>query len=112
MKPGSPPSSVYYEYHEDIGHTTEQCFQLSNLVEGKILLGQLVHYVKQTGTYRHERRHDEDRVIYVIFGGIAVEGASNNPRKKYAGEVFNINPSLVKFPRLNPSLVISFSNDD
>ncbi|XP_074359687.1 uncharacterized protein LOC141699739 [Apium graveolens] len=33
MKPGRPPSSRYCDYHEDIGHTTEQCYQLSNLIE-------------------------------------------------------------------------------
>ncbi|XP_074374486.1 uncharacterized protein LOC141714889 [Apium graveolens] len=85
MKPGRPPSSRYCEYHEDTGHTTEQCFQLSNLIEGKIRRGQLVHYVQHDDEPRRHHRGEDDRVIDVIFA---------------------------KRPRANPSPVISFSDDD
>ncbi|XP_074356705.1 uncharacterized protein LOC141696464 [Apium graveolens] len=112
MKPGRPPSSRYCEYHEDTGHTTEQCFQLSNLIEGKIHRGQLVHYVQHDDEPRRHHRGEEDRVIDVIFGGIAVGGLSPNSRKLYAREVFNVNPSATKRPRANPSPFISFSDDD
>ncbi|XP_074362987.1 uncharacterized protein LOC141703346 [Apium graveolens] len=107
MKPGRPPSSRYCEYHEDTGHTTEQCFQLSNLIEGKIRRGQLVHYVQHDDEPRRQHRGENDRVIDVIFGGVA-GGLSHNSRKIYAREVFNVNPSTAKRPRVNPSLVISF----
>ncbi|XP_074328175.1 uncharacterized protein LOC141666088 [Apium graveolens] len=83
MKPGRPPSSRYCEYHEDTGHTTER-----------------------------QHRGEDDRVIDVIFGGIAVGGLSHNSRKLYAREVFNVNPSATKRPRVNPSPVIFFSDDD
>ncbi|XP_074354344.1 uncharacterized protein LOC141693224 [Apium graveolens] len=112
MKPGRPPSSRYCEYHEDTGHTTEQCFQLSNLIEGKIRRGQLVHYVQHDDEPRRQHRGENDRVIDVIFGGVAAGGLSHNSRKIYAREVFNVNPSTAKRPRVNPSLVISFSDDD
>ncbi|XP_074356814.1 uncharacterized protein LOC141696588 [Apium graveolens] len=112
MKAGRPPSSRYCEYHEDTGHTTEQCFQLSNLIEGKIRRGQLVHYVQQEDNPRSHHRDQEDRVIDVIFGGAASGGFSHNSRKTYAREVFNVNPSTVKRPRANPTPVISFSDDD
>ncbi|KAL8110540.1 hypothetical protein AgCh_026314 [Apium graveolens] len=55
MKPGHPPSSRYCDYHEDTGHTTEQCFQLSNLIEGKIRRGKLVHYVQREDSPRRHR---------------------------------------------------------
>ncbi|XP_074324199.1 uncharacterized protein LOC141661115 [Apium graveolens] len=112
MKPGRPSSSRYCDYHEDTGHTTEQCFQLSNLIEGKIHRGQLVHYVQQDDAPRRHHRDKDDRVIDVIFGGIATQGLSHNSRKLYAREVFNNNPSIAKHPRANPSPVISFSDDD
>ncbi|XP_074327680.1 uncharacterized protein LOC141665590 [Apium graveolens] len=112
MKPGRPPSSRYCEYHEDTGHTTEQCFQLSNLIEGKIRRGQLVHYVQHDDEPRRHHRGEDDRVIDVIFGGVAAGGLSHNSRKIYAREVFNVNPSIAKRPRTNPSPVISFSDDD
>lgn len=105
MKPGRPPSSRYCEYHEDSGHTTEQCFIL---IEGKIKRGQLVHFVEQD----YRSNHDSDRVIDVIFGGDSAGGLFNNSKKLYAREVFNINPEVNKRPRPNPSPVISFSDDD
>ncbi|XP_074360069.1 uncharacterized protein LOC141700156 [Apium graveolens] len=112
MKSGRPPSSRYCDYHEDTGHTTEQCFQLSNLIEGKIHRGQLVHYVQREDSPRRHRRVEEDRVIDVIFGGVAAGGLSHNSRKSYAREVFNVNPPTSKCTRTNPSPVISFSDDD
>ncbi|XP_074322841.1 uncharacterized protein LOC141659814 [Apium graveolens] len=112
MKPGRPPSSRYCDYHEDTGHTTEQCFQLSNLIEGKICRGQLVHYVQREDSPRRHRRVEEDRVIDVIFGGVAAGGLSHNSRKSYAHEVFNVNPPTSKRTRTNPSPAISFSDDD
>ncbi|XP_074346515.1 uncharacterized protein LOC141685306 [Apium graveolens] len=112
MKAGRPPSSRYCEYHEDTGHTTEQCFELSNLIEGKIRRGQLVHYVQQEDNPRRHHRDQEDRVIDVIFGGAAFGGFCHNSRKMYAREVFNVNPSTVKRPRANPTPIISFSDDE
>ncbi|XP_074376720.1 uncharacterized protein LOC141718238 [Apium graveolens] len=112
MKPGRPPSSRYCEYHEDTSHTTEQCFQLSNLITGKIRRGQLFHYVQKDDALRRHHRGEDDRVIDVIFGGITAGGLSHISRKLYAREVFNINPSTAKRPRANPSPVIYFSDDD
>ncbi|XP_074324013.1 uncharacterized protein LOC141660913 [Apium graveolens] len=112
MKPGRPLSSRYCDYHEYTGHTTEQCFQLNNLIEGKIRRGQLVHYVQQDDAPRRHHHEEDDRVIDVIFGGIAVGGPSHNSRKLYARKVFNVIPTMTKRPRTNPSPVISFSDDD
>ncbi|XP_074327487.1 uncharacterized protein LOC141665399 [Apium graveolens] len=112
MKLGRPLSSRYSDYHEDIGHTTKQCFQLSNLIEGKIRRGQLVYYVQREDSPRRHRRDEEDRVIDIIFAGISVGGLSHNSQKIYAREVFNVNAPTTKCPRANPSPVISFSYDD
>lgn len=112
MKPGLPPSSRYYEYHEDIGHTTNQCYQLSNLIEVKIRKGHFVHFIEGKGHTHHERHHSTDRVIDVIFGGFTAGGLSNNSRKTYSREVFKINPDASKRSRLSPTSVISFSDED
>ncbi|XP_074323018.1 uncharacterized protein LOC141659967 [Apium graveolens] len=89
----------------------KQCFQLNNFNEGKIHRGQLVHYVQHDDEPKRHHRGEDDRVIDVIFGGIAAGGLSHNSRK-LAREVFNVNPSTTKRPRANPSPVISFSDDD
>lgn len=112
MKPGRPPSSCFCEYHEDTGHTTEQCFHLSNLIEHKIRRGQLVHFTDTDAPISMETQHEDNRVIDVIFGGISAGGSSNNSRKSYPREIFNINPEAAKRPRTNPTPIISFSDED
>ncbi|XP_074349953.1 uncharacterized protein LOC141689526 [Apium graveolens] len=109
MKPGRPPSSRYCDYHEDTRHTTEQCYQLSNLIESKIRRGHFVHYIEGQG--QNQQRKD-DRIVDVIFGGYAAGGMSNNSRKSYAREVCNVNPSYPKRYKPSPPLVISFSDED
>lgn len=112
MKPGHPSSSRYCEYHEDTCHITDQCYQLSNLIEAKIRKGHLVHFIKGEHRSLYERHHDTVRVIDVIFGGYAAGGLSNNSMKINAREVFNINPNILKRPRLSPSPIISFFDKD
>ncbi|XP_074336418.1 uncharacterized protein LOC141673565 [Apium graveolens] len=108
MNPNRPPSNKYCEYHEDTSHETEQCYQLTNLIEEKICDGQLAHYVDNS----HSRRvthHDPDRVIDVISGGYSAGGSSNNLKKLYARDVYRIES---KRPRRNPAPIISFSDND
>ncbi|XP_074377708.1 uncharacterized protein LOC141719230 [Apium graveolens] len=109
MKPGRPPSSRYCDYHEDTGHTTEQCYQLSNLIESKIRRGHFILYIE--GQDQNQQRQD-DRIVDVIFGSYAAGGMSNNSRKSYAREVCSVNPSCPKKCKPSPSLVISFSDED
>lgn len=111
MKPGRPPSSQYCEYDEDTGHTTEQCFQLSNSIENKIRRGKLVHFTDKDAPIPRENQRDDDRVIDVIFGGVASGGLSNNSRKSYAREIFNINPEVVKRPMIKVKPKKGDSND-
>ncbi|XP_074322829.1 uncharacterized protein LOC141659804 [Apium graveolens] len=109
MKPGRPPRSRYCDYHEDMGHTTKQCYQLSNLIESKIRRGHFVHYIE--GQDQNQQRQD-DKIVDVIFGGYAAGGMSNNSRKSYAREVCSVNLSYPKKCKPSPSLVISFSDED
>ncbi|XP_017239615.1 uncharacterized protein LOC108212399 [Daucus carota subsp. sativus] len=108
MNPNRPPSSKYCDYHEDTGHTTERCYQLRNLIENKIQSGELSHF-----TLREDPNQPNpagtDRIIDVISGGFASRGSSNNAKKLYAREVCRIDS---KRPKQNPSLVISFSDED
>ncbi|XP_074356195.1 uncharacterized protein LOC141695886 [Apium graveolens] len=109
MKPGRPSSSRYYDYHEDTGHTTEQCYRLSNLIESKIRKGHFVHYIKGQGQ-NHQRQ--DDRIVDMIFGGYAAVGMLNNSHKSYAREMCNVNPECPKRYKVSPSLVISLYDED
>ncbi|KAL8135551.1 hypothetical protein AgCh_010260 [Apium graveolens] len=86
MNPNRPPSNKYCEYHEDTGHETEHCFQLTNLIEDKIRSGHLAHYMDDNHSRRSFHR-DPDRVIDVILGGYSAGGSSNNSKKLYARDV-------------------------
>ncbi|XP_074369539.1 uncharacterized protein LOC141710961 [Apium graveolens] len=108
MNPNRPPSNKYCEFHEDTGHNTEQCFQLTNLIEDKVRSGQLAHYAETTQSRRHQH-HDPDRVINVISGGYSAGGSSNNSKKLYMRDVYRIE---TKRPRKNPTPIISFSDED
>ena len=108
MNPNRPPSSKYCDYHEDTGHTTERCYQLCNLVENKIQSGELSHFALREDP-NQPNPVGSDRIIDVISGGLASGGPSNNAKKLYAREVCRIDS---KHPRQNPSLVISFSDED
>lgn len=96
MKSSRPPSSWYCEYHEDIGHTIEYCYQLSNLIESKLRRGHLVHLIGND----------------IIFGIYSTGGSSNNSKKSYVTEVFNIHPEASKRPRPNSSSIISSFNEN
>ena len=54
---------------------------------------------------------DSDRVIDVISGGIAAGGDSNNSKKQYAREVYQVHPGVAKKPKPSPP-VISFLEAD
>ncbi|XP_074327013.1 uncharacterized protein LOC141664953 [Apium graveolens] len=108
MNPNRPPSSKYCDYHEDTGHETETCFQLTNLKEEKVRDGHLARYLDNLQLHRSQS-HDSDRVIDVISGGYSAGGSSNNSKKLYARDVYRIES---KRPRKNPTPVISFSDED
>lgn len=112
MEPGPPSKLSILWNDEDKCHSTEQYFQLSNLIENKIRRGKLVHFTDNDALAPRENQRDDDKIIDVIFGGVAVGGSSNNSKKLYAREIFNINPEVVKRPRINPSPIISFSDED
>lgn len=102
MNPNRPHSNRYCEFHEDTGHDTERCFQLTSLIEDKIRKGHLSHYVDRDES-RSSTLHELYRVIDVISGGHSAGGTSNNAKKLYAREVFRVE---TKRPRKNPTQVI------
>lgn len=99
MNPNRPPSSKYCDYHEDMGHTTEKCFQLRHTIENKIQSGEFAHFVQREDP-AHESPKNSDRLIDVISGrGGYVPGNPTDQSKTF----FWID---TKRPRKNPSTVI------
>lgn len=44
MNPNRPPSNKFCDFHEDVGHTTERCYRLKNLIKDKIQNGELAYF--------------------------------------------------------------------
>uniref|UniRef100_A0A2N9GP36 RNase H type-1 domain-containing protein n=1 Tax=Fagus sylvatica TaxID=28930 RepID=A0A2N9GP36_FAGSY len=92
---------LYYRFHRDHGHTTEDCFALKQQIEALIKQGKLGKFVRQdkpeTRPERRPPRQDENKdcqedrprdiigEIRTIVGGLASEGASRRPGKHMLG---------------------------
>jgi hypothetical protein len=104
--PARRSKDLYYRFHRDHGHTTEDCFALKQQIEALIKQGKLGKFVRQdkpeTRPERRPPRQDENKdcqedrprdiigEIRTIVGGLASEGASRSSRKAYARQAHNI----------------------
>uniref|UniRef100_A0A2N9IAL2 Uncharacterized protein n=1 Tax=Fagus sylvatica TaxID=28930 RepID=A0A2N9IAL2_FAGSY len=127
--PTKRSKDLYCRFHQDHGHTIEDCFALKQQIEALIRQGKLGKFVRQDKPEvrpesrptrqdeNKDRQEDHPRDIIgeirTIVGGLASRGASRSSRKAYARQAHNI---LVT-QRSRKSLkmddqVISFSEDD
>ncbi|KAK3019470.1 hypothetical protein RJ639_005154 [Escallonia herrerae] len=106
-------SQLYYHFHKDHGHTTDECKVLQPEIENLIAKGHLKHFVKtndrqQSGKRGNQRRAEEapvkdPPVINTIFGRPSTGGLSSSSRKAYARQV-NLTQGPAKRPRASTSL--------
>ncbi|XP_060965187.1 uncharacterized protein LOC133034170 [Cannabis sativa] len=92
----------FYQFHKDIGRTTEECRQLKDKIESLISRGYFQQYVRQQGNGqnqpnppnnpRNQRLQPppvEGEDILVISGGSHLAGESSNAQKRYVSEIKN-----------------------
>ncbi|XP_052724090.1 uncharacterized protein LOC128193934 [Vigna angularis] len=125
------------QYHQNLGHTTEDCITLKDKLESLIQAGHLRGYVqgkrpspigcfgrpsKRSNHFKRDDRQKKDRrsrsrsreqplrgVINTISGGFAGGGPSTSTRKRHLRSLHSVNPvEMVR--RSMPS--ITFSNED
>ncbi|GKV26048.1 hypothetical protein SLEP1_g35410 [Rubroshorea leprosula] len=76
--PASRDHTKYCDFHQDHGHTTEQCNSLRSELESLAQKGLLNEYIQRT---------EQPRIIHMITGGLEAGGLSSKQRKLYVREV-------------------------
>ncbi|KAK3022349.1 hypothetical protein RJ639_047054 [Escallonia herrerae] len=93
-RPNKRNKDLWCHFHNDHGHTTDNCGSLKRAIEALIKRGQLRKFVapgegrQQTPPAMEEREDREENAgtINTISGGIAAGGSSGKARKAYARE--------------------------
>ncbi|KAK3036832.1 hypothetical protein RJ639_031310 [Escallonia herrerae] len=117
--PSKKDINFWCRYHNDHGHTTDNCELLRCAIEALIKCEHLQGYVnrrneKREATPLAEREEVQENagVINTISGGIATGGSSGQGQKAYAREVLITVGPLTKKQKIEPTPTISFSDDD
>ncbi|KAK3018404.1 LOW QUALITY PROTEIN: hypothetical protein RJ639_004703 [Escallonia herrerae] len=111
---------LWCHFHNDHGHTTDNCESLKRAIEALIKRGQLRKFVapregrQQTPLAMKEREDREENAgtINTISGGLAAGGSSGRARKAYAREVYITSQPPDKKPKTVPVAAITFSDED
>ncbi|KAK3030972.1 hypothetical protein RJ639_034893 [Escallonia herrerae] len=119
-RPNKRNKDLWCHFHNDHGHTTDNCGSLKRAIEALIKRGQLRKFVapgegrQQTPPAMEEREDREENTgtINTISGGIVAGGLSGNSRKAYAREVCVTSPPPNKKLKTVPAATITFFDDD
>ncbi|KAK2965054.1 hypothetical protein RJ639_029535 [Escallonia herrerae] len=119
-RPNKRNKDFWCHFHNDHGHTTDNCGSLKRAIEALIKRGQLRKFVapgdgrQQTPPAIEEREDREENAgtINTISRGIAAGGSSGKARKAYAKEVCITSPPPNKKLKTVPVATITFSDDD
>ncbi|KAK3001621.1 hypothetical protein RJ639_020965 [Escallonia herrerae] len=119
-RPNKRNKDLGCQYHNDHGHTTDNCGSLKRAIEALIKWGQLRKFIahkdgrQQTPPEVEEREDREEHVgtINTISGGLAVGGSSGKSRKAYTREVCITSQNPSKKQKIAPVPTISFFDED
>ncbi|XP_015950026.1 uncharacterized protein LOC107474892 [Arachis duranensis] len=107
----------YCEYHKMYGHSTNDCYDLKNVIERLAREGRFDRYLmERSDNHGKRKRDDEDRRdpppqtperhIHMISGGFAGGGLTKSSRKRHLKQVYQVENES---PNL---LTISFTKED
>ncbi|KAK3020185.1 hypothetical protein RJ639_047129 [Escallonia herrerae] len=119
-RPNKRNKDLWCHFHNDHGHTTDNCGSLKRAIEALIKRGQLRKFVapkeerQQTPPAMEEREDREENagIINTISRGLAAGGSSGRARKAYAREVYITSQPPDKKSKTVPVAAITFSNED
>ncbi|KAK3003139.1 hypothetical protein RJ639_018274 [Escallonia herrerae] len=119
-RPNKRNKDLWCHFHNDHGHTTDNCESLKRAIEALIKRGQLRKFVapkedrQQTPPAMEEREDREENagIINTISGGLAAGGSSGRARKAYAREVYITSQPPDKKSKTVPVAAITFSDED
>ncbi|XP_015931684.1 uncharacterized protein LOC107458002 [Arachis duranensis] len=107
----------YCEYHKMYGHSTNDCYDLKNVIERLAREGRLNRYLMERSENPEKRkRDDEDRIdpppqtperhIHMISGGFAGGRLTKSSRKRHLKRVYQVGNESPDLP------TISFTKED
>ncbi|KAK3027493.1 hypothetical protein RJ639_040294 [Escallonia herrerae] len=119
-RPNKRNKDLWCHFHNDHGHTTDNCESLKRVIEALIKRGQLIKFVapkedrQQTPPAMEEREDREENagIINTISGGLAAGGSSGRAPKAYAREVYITSQPPDKKSKTVPVAAITFSDED
>ncbi|KAK3025704.1 hypothetical protein RJ639_041709 [Escallonia herrerae] len=119
-RPNKRNKDLWCHFHNDHGHTTDNCGSLKRAIEALIKHGQLRKFVapkeerQQTPPAMEEREDHEENagIINTIAGGLAAGGSSRRARKAYTREVYITSQPPDKKSKTVPVAAITFSDED
>ncbi|KAK3033935.1 hypothetical protein RJ639_032367 [Escallonia herrerae] len=119
-RPNKRNKDLWCHFHNDHGHTTDNCGSLKRAIEALIKRGQLRKFVapkedkQQTppAIEEIEDREENAGIINTISGGLAAGGSSGRARKAYAREVYITSQPPDKKSKTVPVAAITFSDED
>ncbi|QHO12292.1 uncharacterized protein DS421_15g505670 [Arachis hypogaea] len=93
----------YYEYHKIYGHSTNDCYDLKNVIEKLAREGRLERYLAERSDDQGKRKRVKgdrsrrdwlprttDRHIHMIVGGFARVGITKSSRKRHLKDVYQV----------------------
>ncbi|KAK3014505.1 hypothetical protein RJ639_009408 [Escallonia herrerae] len=119
-RPNKRNKDLWCHFHNDHGHTTDNCGSLKRAIEALIKRGQLRKFVapgegrQQTPLPIEEREDREENagIINTISGGLAAGGSSGRAQKAYAREVYITSQPPDKKLKTVLVATITFSDKD
>ncbi|XP_074336973.1 uncharacterized protein LOC141674149 [Apium graveolens] len=112
---------IYYDYHRDKGHNTDECYHLKKLIERMFKEGKLNHFVRdlrdrlgpkdnqeEAETEEPERRDRIRGKVKTISGGSILDNDTKTSKKKYARQAYN----LYQFGQAKTHMPMTFSTED
>ncbi|KAK3002492.1 hypothetical protein RJ639_022571 [Escallonia herrerae] len=119
-RPNKRNKDLWCHFHNDHGHTADNCESLKRAIEALIKRGQLRKFVapkedrQQTPPAMEEREDREENagIINTISGGLAAGGSSGRARKAYAREVYITSQPPDKKSKTVPVAAVTFSDED
>ncbi|KAK3019473.1 hypothetical protein RJ639_005157 [Escallonia herrerae] len=109
-RPNKRNRDLWCHFHNDHGHSTDDCGSLKRAIEALIKRGQLKIFIAcKEG---REEQEENVRTINTISGGLAAGGSSGQAQKAYAREVCITSQPPNKKQKNVPLPTISFSDDD
>ncbi|XP_016168272.1 uncharacterized protein LOC107610784 [Arachis ipaensis] len=109
----------YCEYHKLYRQSTNDCYDLKNVIEKLVKKGRLNKYLIERSDSQEKRKRDEkdtgrrdrstqtpERHIHMIAGGFAEVGLTKSSRKRHLKEIYQVEEEILDSP------TISFTKED